>query len=521
MSILENNCMQSTASAAGYSTGGTMVSAIAAWMLINDASMPTGLLMVWVFFLAVLGVTLAIPMKRQMINVEQLKFPSGTAAAETLRSLHGAGSGATKSAVGLGIAALCGSTLAVVRDVLGWIPSGLAVFGPRAAAYTVVFEPSALMVAAGAIMGLHTATSMLIGAVLCWGILVPVMHAQGVVPVLEYKEMVQWTLWGGASCMVTAGLLSFGLEWRTALRAFSGLKDIFSKARGAVDDPLARVEVPGTWFVAGAAFGTVGVVATANVAFDLPIWMGLLGVVMAFFLALVACRATGETDNTPVGAMGKVTQLFYGAVTPRSFAGPLRKNVNLMAACITAGVADSSADLLIDLKSGYLLGANPRKQFLAQFSGIFFGTLFAVSAFQIIVPDATHLGTDQFPAPAAQTWRAVAELLSAGLHSIHPTAQAAIGVGAAVGLILPLVSRRLPEKWRWVVPSPMGLGMAFTFHFFYAFSMFLGAVAASILARWKPKLAEEYTVPIASGLIAGESLLGVAIALSYALGWIG
>ena len=81
MTILENNCMQSTASAAGYSTGSTLVSAFAAYFMINNQSLPLGLMLAWVFFLAVLGVTMAIPMKPQMINVEQLRFPSGIAAA--------------------------------------------------------------------------------------------------------------------------------------------------------------------------------------------------------------------------------------------------------------------------------------------------------------------------------------------------------------------------------------------------------------------------------------------------------
>ena len=85
MTILENNCMQSTASSAGYSTGGTLISAFAAYMLINRTTMSLPDMLAWVFFLAVLGVTMAIPMKRQMINVEQLRFPSGIAAAETLR----------------------------------------------------------------------------------------------------------------------------------------------------------------------------------------------------------------------------------------------------------------------------------------------------------------------------------------------------------------------------------------------------------------------------------------------------
>jgi len=90
LTILENNAMQSTASSAGYSTGGTMVSAICAMLMVSGHHMPWPTLMAWTFFLAVLGTVMAIPMKRQMINIEQLKFPSGIAAAETLRSLYAA-----------------------------------------------------------------------------------------------------------------------------------------------------------------------------------------------------------------------------------------------------------------------------------------------------------------------------------------------------------------------------------------------------------------------------------------------
>ncbi|PMY18170.1 peptide transporter, partial [Pseudomonas sp. FW305-3-2-15-A-R2A1] len=83
----------------------------------------------------------------------------------------------------------------------------------------------------------------------------------------------------------------------------------------------------------------------------------------------VACRATGETDVTPTGAMGKIMQLTYGVLMPQAV------TANLMTAAITSGSASASADLLNDLKSGYLLGANPRRQFIAQFSGIITGTL--------------------------------------------------------------------------------------------------------------------------------------------------
>ncbi|MCL5096757.1 MAG: OPT/YSL family transporter, partial [Candidatus Omnitrophica bacterium] len=74
MTILENNCMQSTASSAGYSTGSTLVSAFAAYIMLNGQSLPIHLMLAWIFLLAVLGVTMAVPMKRQMINVEQLRL---------------------------------------------------------------------------------------------------------------------------------------------------------------------------------------------------------------------------------------------------------------------------------------------------------------------------------------------------------------------------------------------------------------------------------------------------------------
>ena len=106
MTILENNCMQSTASSAGYSTGGTLVSAFAAYIIINQHSMSVPLMLAWVFFIAVLGVTMAIPMKRQMINIEQLRFPSGIAAAETLRALHAKSSQGLRAAKALGLAGL-------------------------------------------------------------------------------------------------------------------------------------------------------------------------------------------------------------------------------------------------------------------------------------------------------------------------------------------------------------------------------------------------------------------------------
>src|SRR4029077_8488846 len=116
--ILENNAMQSAASAAGYMTGAGLVNAIPALMMLNPSAVPTmWVLLVWILLISWLGVFLAVPAKRQMINIEQLSFPSGIAAATTMRTLHGTGgAAATRQARSLGLSLLLGAIITWFRD---------------------------------------------------------------------------------------------------------------------------------------------------------------------------------------------------------------------------------------------------------------------------------------------------------------------------------------------------------------------------------------------------------------------
>jgi OPT family oligopeptide transporter len=527
LSILENNCMQSTASSAGYSTGSTMVSAVAALLMIRGEHLPFTTLILWTFFIAMLGVVMAIPMKRQIVNVEQLKFPSGIAAAETLRSLYASGVESTKKARTLGASGVLGALVVFVRDnTFAWWPRILtfpgmveipgSLGGQKLMQWTVAWEVSLIMIAAGAIIGIRVAWSMLLGGMLNYMVVAPMMYERGVITELGYRGIVSWSLWGGTAVMVASGLLAFAFQWRTVARSFSNISALFKKrADGAQSRQLAamdEVEIPGWWLVAGMAVATVGVVLIQVEVFSISWWMGVISVLMTFFLAVVACRATGETDITPIGAMGKITQLLYGVLAPANM------TTNLMTASVTAGAAASSADLLTDLKSGYLLGANPRKQFLAQFFGVFVGSLVIVPAFYIIVPTADMLGGEVFPAPAAQVWKGVAELLANGLASLHATARWALGIGATVGILIPIAERTAPTGARPFIPSAMGLGLAFVIPFWNILSIFIGALLAWILSRRARQWADRYTIPIASGIIAGESLMGVLIALLTTLG---
>lgn len=531
MSILENNCMQSTASSAGYSTGGTMTSAVAAYLLVTGHHIPLPTLALWTVFLAALGVFLAIPMKRQLINREQLRFPSGVAAAETLKSLHAEGKGAVAQARALGLAGAFGGALTWIKEtgkpfsIPGQLAFPGSILGQPLAKWTISFDVSTIMIAAGAIMGWRIAWSIFLGACLNYFVLAPRMVELGAIDAsaLGYRAIVGWSTWVGAAIMVSGGLMSFALQWRVIGRAFAGfLSAARALVRGAPEirheegnEAIARrIEVPPSWFLAGSFLSGAGCVAVLFFAFGTSVPVAILAVLLTFVLALVACRATGESDITPIGAMGKITQLFFGAVAPSNLV------TNLMTAGVTAGAASSSADLLTDLKSGYLLGANPRRQFLAQFLGIFAGTLVVVPAFHLLVPDASALGTAQWPAPAAQVWAAVAKLLSVGIGALHPTARAGLAIGLLVGTALTVLEAVFP-RFRGRIPSAMGVGLAMVIPFFNSLSMFLGAGVALVLERKRPKLAESYVVPVSSGLIAGESLLGIVVALAIAAGWIG
>ena len=519
MTMLENNCMQSTASAAGYSTGGTLISAFAAYMLINHGTMPLPIMLAWVFFLAVLGVTMAIPMKRQMINIEQLRFPSGIAAAETLRALHAVGDRGMRSARALGWAGLFALVGKFWAEGLALVHAKLAPFmigtwitalnerliGPAWMGRTVMLSWEPMFIAAGAITGLHVGWSMLAGSVTAWMVFAPILQHRGVIEGSGYTAIVPWTLWGGVACMVTSSLLAFAMQWRTALRAFRDLGAMLGGRRDK-QDPVAAIETPSSWFLGGQVIGLVGLAWLGHVTFAMPYWETVVAVLLSFVLALVACRVTGETDTTPVGAMGKITQLTFGVLSPGNV------NVNLMSANITAAAAASSADLLTDLKSGYLLGAHPRRQFIAQFAGIFVGTLVTVLSFRLLVPDASVLGSDQFPAPAAQTWRAVAMALSGGIMSLGAVKIWSIIVGALVGILLSLLPRLFPER-RHLIPSPAGVGLAWTFHWYYGLLFFVGGLLGWWVEKRYPAWSEEFTFPVASGWIAGESLMGVGLVI--------
>jgi OPT family oligopeptide transporter len=481
-------------------------------------------LALWLLVISMLGVMLAVPAKRQMINIEQLPFPSGIAAATTLKALHGEGEAARRQGSSLGIGALLGVVIAWLRDATWagmpypnipatWGTSWIHVRSYSLAQLTMSFEGSLLFVAAGAIISFRQAWSMLLGAIINYVVLAPLMLDRHVIATPSFRAISSWSLWIGVPMMLTSSLFLFARQWRTIARAFSTITAFMRHERRA-DDPMERIEVPGSWFAAGFLFFGACAVWLGHALFGIVWWMGLIAVLATFVLVIVAARVTGETDVTPVGPLSKITQLTFGAIQPGSI------TTNLMTANISAGATSHAGDLLTDLKSGYLLGASPRQQFLAQFFGVIAGSIVVVPVYFMLIPDASVLGTEKWPAPAALVWRGVAELLSKGVSALDPTARIGLVVGAVIGILLPVLELRFPKYARYI-PSATGVGLAFTITGFNCVSFFIGALAALWFSKVRPKLAEEFTVPVASGIIAGESLTGVLIAVLVVKGWLG
>jgi putative OPT family oligopeptide transporter len=257
--ILENNMVASVASAAGYMAGSIFVSAVPALYLCSGQTVPGLQLVLWACAVSFLGVFMAIPMKRQQVNIDQLAFPTGLATAETLRAMHDQGGDAGPKALGLTLGALIGALVGWLREAHArsmplpslWTPAGATLGGQPLQRLTIGADLSLVMIGAGAIIGIRVGTSLLISAIVCYGVLGPWVIGQDPPWVDPNRYRQTWALWPGVGLLVASGLTMFSMRWRTIVRAFSNLQRVFGSARDASDDPLRDVDAPQSWFVKG------------------------------------------------------------------------------------------------------------------------------------------------------------------------------------------------------------------------------------------------------------------------------
>jgi len=509
LTILENNINQTAASAGAAISSAGLVAPIPALTIMTGEQLSWPMLALWTFSVCCVGIVVAIGLRRQMILVDRLPFPNGIASATTLKEMYSSGREAMVRVSTLLVAAALSGVVKALEHfkVLGKVALPGSIGGLKSSNLTLSLEPNLLMVGVGGLIGLRGGVSLLIGALVAYGVLGPIAFDEGWTRPPTPKESWfvihnKWLLWPGVTLMVASSLASFAFSWRSIARSFRRQP---KAAGGAVEDE-GNVSRP--WFFRALVAALVLSTALQVAFFEINLFVAAFGVIMSFLIAVIAARVSGETNVTPVGAMGKITQLLFGALTPGQV------TPNLMAANVTGGAASQSADLMHDMKTGYLLGAMPRYQALVQVLGALAGATIGSAAYLVLIPDPkTMLITDEWPAPAVSTWKSVAEVFSVGFDAMPTASPIAILIAAVLGVLMAVLEKRLPKGGARFVPSASAIGLAFVLPAYNAISMFFGALVAAALGRWVPSWSARFVVVICAGLIAGESLAGVGIAI--------
>lgn len=558
--ILENNAMQSIATAAGYMTG-PLISGMAAYMWIENKPMPWWQMFWFNVVLSVLGVLVAFPMKRRFINDEQQPFPEGRACGVVLDTLYNSdASVGVFKAKALAIAALFAGFLKFISGEAYQMLIQAKLLGMK----TIYFMSESLdawyykmadaghaiipksfgidirklglsptldlaMFGAGGLMHIRYATNMVIGMFLAYAVLGPYAVTQGWV---EYKGvhltpdaafsrtqlLNGWLLWPGVSMLVAASLAGLLAKPKMIFSAFAG---IFTKKKHSGTDVLKDIELP-LWisWVGVPIVGAIGVFVT-HYWFGVDWLLGAGAVALTAVLTLIAANATALTSITPTGSLSKITQFTFGALSPGHAA------TNLMTATITTEVASNASNLLMDIKPGYMLGAKPRQQAIGHIIGIFSGAIASTPLFFVLFmmgrdmnkPLEESLVTEKFSFTAAVQWKGISDFITqtfsgSGGSIMHHTAQSAMIAAAIFGLVFEIV--RTFSKGKSPI-SPLALGLGFVIPPDSTFWMFLGSlffwVCSKIYAKSKEsggyKLWVDSSEAICAGLIAGAALTGI------------
>lgn len=532
MGVLENNAMQSIATSAGYMTA-PLMSSIPAYMMVTGKVIPMWQTFWWIAVLSILGVLFAFPLKKRYINDEQLPFPEGRASGIVLDSLHSeTGKEGVFKAKILAFGALLSAGIEVLRSgtVMNMIKAPFlklpetwdhivynyftpAIWGTPLKDLTIQVDSSIVMFGTGGLMNIKTGVSLLLGGFINYFLLAPYLIHTGIIPQATFKSITMWSLWGGVAVMTTSSLFSFFSKPEVIVSAF---KKFFNKSNVKKTDPLEKIELPLWISIIGIPIVGAITVYLGHIWFDVHYWLGIIAVPLVFVFTLIAVDSTGQTGITPGGALGKLTQITYSILAPGNVP------TNLMTAGITSEVSLNASNLLMDIKPGYMLGGKPRHQAIGHLLGIFAGGLVAVPVFyQIFHGDISLFSTDKLPLPGASIWKAVAEVLTKGLSTLHPTTQIAVAVGAVVGILIEVVNKKM--KGRFPI-SAVGLGLAFVLRFSDSLSMSMGCLffwwAGKQFKNQKSlgyKTLVENQETLSAGIIAGGSIIGIILILLESL----
>ena len=553
-SILENNIVQTGASA-GSSIAAGVIFTIPALVIMGYWP---DFKYWWVLGIAglggLLGVLFSVPLRRSMIVEDPLPFPEGKAAAEVLKAGDNPGPGlkilALSGVIGAVVKLAAASGLRMIPDT--WTQSAYVGSSKITAFLGTNLSPALLGV--GYIVGLNVGIVVLSGAVLSWHIAIPLYQAffTGSDPALAASIAnassadAAFAIWGAKVRYLGVGAMLVGGVWTLfSLRKslLKGIKSGFAAARsssGAGGQALLETErdLPMKWMLVALVVFTLpllGLYQAIVGQWHVSVPMTLIMIVAGFLFVSVSAYLAGliGSSNNPVSGITISTILFASAVlvlllgksgmSPVGAGGaPLGAVAAIMIGAVVCCAAAVGGDNLQDLKAGYLVGATPWKQQLMLGIGAFSCALIMApvlnllaQAYGIGAPTPEH--PNSLAAPQANLMASVARGLFGG-----ELPWAMIGIGAVVGALVIAFDEWLKSrKARFRVPV-LAAAIGIYLPLELMVPIFLGGLLAHLVERFhKIKPDDEDGrdrvhrpgVLFSAGLITGEALMGIAIAI--------
>jgi len=498
----ENNIVQTMGTSAGQTA--FMCVLLAAFDLLNAKGilnppihLGTWQIFLWLCSASLLGILLAVPMRRHYIDEENLTYADGLAAGETIVVLHegrekGASAGPVKA---LGLGGLASGILMILTSFLKLFPDTWLLPGMQP--MNIGFNWSLLSFGSGLLVGFRICLAMAIGTFISWFLLPSYLVSHGMIPEQTYPMTLRWVMWPATGLMVAGGLTSLALKWNLIVKTFRGLKGSKVDHR---DFPMQGV-------VIGSLVMTVVICLVQYFSMGIPVWLSFIAILLSLPLMLVGLRVLGETNWGPISAMSNMMQAIFAFISPGNVP------VNMSSSGLTGTIAVTSEALMQDFKAGQLIGSDSRNLTIAQLIAAPVGSI-ATAVVYPVLRDKFGIGPQGLSSPISVKWAGFAELLTKGFDALPPGCLVGLLIGIGVGIALTLLSEIYSEK----TPSPAAIGIGMLIPASVLMTFILGGVGQLIWVKSAPKSEEDYRIPLASGLIAGEAILAVVLALLAALG---
>ncbi|WP_447976827.1 OPT family oligopeptide transporter [Candidatus Nitrospira bockiana] len=537
--ILENNIVQ-TAASSGEALAAGVIFTIPALLLVGyweafDYWQTTLIAAVG----GLLGVLFTIPLRRALIITARLRFPEGVATAEVLKV--GAELGTPRSSAGGSVknvrllvsAATVGAGAKFAESGLHLWPE--AVEGAAWIGRTVVYAGinlSPALLAVGFIIGLHTALVVFIGGLIGWVILLPLSGWLAGVPPGLSESAAAKAVWSTQVRYVGIGaMLAGGLWTLTRLRvpvweSLQALRDSYRLARSAARSaPRTERDAPLPWLLVGLVLSvsvTAGIYAHVVGEWAIGIGMTLIMVVAAFLFSSVAGYMAGlvGSSSNPISGVTIATIMLAALllVIPLGQGHPAGPAAALLIGAVVCCAAAMGGDNLQDLKTGHLVGATPWKQQIAQIIGVATGAIVLVPVLSLLeaqygIGEVTTAHPHPLSAPQATLMASLTRSVFGGALPWHLVALGVL-IGTAV-IALDLRQERRGRAFRIPVLA-VALGIYLPLKLSAAI-MVGGVLAAAVARRYSTETVRRGGLLVAAGLITGEALMGILLAVPLAL----